>query len=120
MTTYFPNLRVKPAILSSLAALVFSLSAQAGIYTYSQNDSSNPLQILPGGINPAPEMAVSGIPRIITSTELILTFNDGTSDGLETAAAAFKGCSIWAPVSAPLMSAFPAGTPRSGQPERDL
>lgn len=66
----------KLAVLSSLLAALFSLSAQAGLYTFNFTDSG---PIPQGGTVFSAEQTISGIEHVISSVELILTFNDKAS-----------------------------------------
>lgn len=73
------------AVLSSLLAALLSLSAEAGLYTFSFNDSG---PIPQGGTVYSVEQTISGIEHVISSVELILTFNDkvsltGDSSGIQ-------------------------------------
>jgi hypothetical protein len=68
---------MKIAAISSVLAVVFSLSAQAGLYTYNYNDSG---PIPQGGTTLPFEHAISGIPSYdysISGIELVLTFSSG-------------------------------------------
>jgi hypothetical protein len=76
MNALFINNRMKPAVLSSLLAAMFSLSAHAALYTFNYTDSG---PIPRGGPVFSAEHAITGIEPSITSLELILTFNDSTS-----------------------------------------
>ena len=64
------------AAISSVLALVFSLSAQGGLYTYNYSDSG---PIPQGGTTLSFEHTISGIEPAITSIELILTFSSDLS-----------------------------------------
>jgi hypothetical protein len=60
--------------ISSVLALVFSLSAQAALSTFPFSDSGPVPQ---GGTTLSFEHPISGIHEVITSVELVLTFNNG-------------------------------------------
>jgi hypothetical protein len=64
---------MRVAAISSVLALVFSLSAQGGLYTYNYSDSG---PIPQGGTTLSFEHTIGGIEPIITSIELILTFQN--------------------------------------------
>jgi hypothetical protein len=70
------NKHTKLAALSSLLAALLGLSAHAGVYPFPFTDSG---PIPQGGTVFSVERTISGIEHVITSVELILTFNDKTS-----------------------------------------
>jgi hypothetical protein len=67
---------MRVAAISSVLAVVFRLSAQAGIYTYPYSDSG---PIPQGGTTLSFEHSINPplIPDSISSVELVLTFNNG-------------------------------------------
>jgi hypothetical protein len=76
---------LKPAVLASLLALMLGPSARAGLYQFYYNDSSTVPQ---QGSVVSFEHILSGIAPVISSVEIILTFNDnaslsGTSSGIQ-------------------------------------
>jgi hypothetical protein len=76
MNALFINHRMKLAVLSSLLAAMFSLSAHAALYTFNYTDSG----VIPqNGYTFSVEHAITGIAPSISSLELILTFNDSAS-----------------------------------------
>jgi hypothetical protein len=85
MNASFMHKHAKLAVLSSLLAALFSLSAQAGLYQYSFNDSG---PIPQGGTVFSVEHTIGGMEHVISSVELILAFNDrvsltGDSSGIQ-------------------------------------
>jgi hypothetical protein len=82
MNISFMKQRAKLAVLSGLMSTMLDLSAHASLYAYNYTPAS-PLPIPQGGsvLTPAPEIIVSGISASITSVQIILTFNDGSSLG---------------------------------------
>ena len=82
------NKHTKLAVLSSLLAGLFSLSAQAALYGPFTISYTPPAAIPQGGSVFSAEQPVTGIEHYISSIELILTFNDkasllGTSSGIQ-------------------------------------
>ena len=67
---------MRTVALTSVLAVLFSLSAQAGYYPNTFNDSG---PIPQGGAVFSVEQTISGIPSVITGLEFILKFNDSTS-----------------------------------------
>ena len=76
MNALFINNRMKLAVLSSLLAAMFSLSAHAALYTFNYTDSG---AIPQSGTTFSAAHTPSGMPSSITSVEMILTFNDSAS-----------------------------------------
>ena len=77
MNASFMNKHTKLAVLSSLLAALFSLSAQAALYTFNFSDSG---AIPQGGTTFSVEHPITtGFDYSISKVELILTFNDKTS-----------------------------------------
>jgi hypothetical protein len=77
MNASFMNNHTKLTVLSSLLAALLSLSAQAGVYQYSPSGSG---PIPQGGTAFSTEFTIpASIEHVITSVELILTFNDNAS-----------------------------------------
>ena len=77
MNASFMNNHTKLTVLSSLLAALLSLSAQAGVYQYSPSGSG---PIPQGGTVFSTEFTIpASIEHVITSVELILTFNDNAS-----------------------------------------
>jgi hypothetical protein len=110
MTPLFINNRMKLAVLSSLLAALFSLSAHAALYTFNYADSG---AIPKGGTVFSAPQPISGLPSSITSVEMILTFNDstslsGNSTGIEGHLILGNG------TGSPFVDFFPTGTPISG------
>lgn len=102
---------MRVAAISSLLAVVFSLSARAGVYTYNFSDSG---PIPQGGTTFSVEHIISGIDYIITSVELILRFNDnasllGNNSGIQGHLILGTG------VSSPYINFYPVATSSSGQ-----
>jgi hypothetical protein len=62
--------------MTSLLAVMFSLSAHATLYQFNYPDSG---AIPQSGTTFSTEQTVSGLPDYVTSVELILTFNDSSS-----------------------------------------
>lgn len=120
MTASFINDRVKLAVLSSLLAAMFSLSAHAGLYPYSINYSSSPPPIPQGGLSltPAPQITVSGLPSVISSVEIILTFNDNSSLTGNSSSGIQGLLDLGTLTTSPSVSFSPTGTPVSGSQER--
>jgi len=79
------NERMRLAAISSLSAVLFSLSAHAALYTFNYTDSG----VIPqGGTTFSAAHLVSVADTSITSFEIILTFNDissllGNSGGIQ-------------------------------------
>ena len=68
---------MKLAVLSGLLTAMFNLSAHAALYPFNYSDSG---AIPQGGTTFSAEQTVSTLPDyVITSIELILTFNDSSS-----------------------------------------
>jgi hypothetical protein len=76
MKASFIYKHTKLAVLSSLLAALLGLSARAGVYPFPFTDSG---PIPQGGTVFSVEQTIGGIEHVITSVELILTFNDTTS-----------------------------------------
>jgi hypothetical protein len=77
MSATFMNNHTKLTVLSSLLAALFNLSAQAGIYQYSPSGSG---PIPQGGTVFSTEFTIpASIEHVITSVEIVLTFNDNAS-----------------------------------------
>jgi hypothetical protein len=77
MNASFMNNHTKLTVLSSLLAALLSLSAQAGVYQY-RPPGSGPIP--QGGTAFSTEFTIpASIEHVITSVELILTFNDNAS-----------------------------------------
>ncbi len=94
------------AALSSLLAVVFTLSAQAGLFTYPYSDSG---PIPQGGTSLSFEHTITGIPQIINSVELILTFNNGYDLGGN-----INGALILNPNGSPTFVSFTPTITRAG------
>jgi hypothetical protein len=77
MDASFMNKHTKLAVLSSLLATLFSLSAQAGFYSYTPSGSGPIPQ--DGSVFSAEFPIPTTIDHVITSVEFILTFNDSAS-----------------------------------------
>jgi hypothetical protein len=109
MNASFMNKHTKLAVLSSLVAALFSLSAQAGIiYNYT------PGPIPQGGTVFSGEATVSGFGSSISSIELILTFNDNTS--LLGNSSGIQGhLNLGTDLSSPFVNFYPVATSSSGQ-----
>jgi hypothetical protein len=76
MNASFMNKHTKLALLASLLAGMFSLSAQAAVYPNTFGDSG----VIPqDGSVFSVEHTIGGIAPTVTSLELILTFNDSSS-----------------------------------------
>jgi hypothetical protein len=107
----------KPAVLSGLLAAMFTLSAHAALYSYTDNTA--PGVVPQDGTTFSSQQVVSGIPSIIASpgVEIILTFNDnasltGNSSGIQGLLDLGTG------TSSPFVSFEPTGTPVAGSQER--
>jgi hypothetical protein len=105
----------KPAVLSGLLAVMFTLSAHAALYSYTDNTA--PGVVPQNGTTFSSQQVVSGIASSITSVEIILTFNDnasltGTSSGIQGL------LDLGTSTSSPFVSFEPTGTPVTGSQER--
>ena len=81
------NRGMRAAAISSILAVLFSLSAHASLYTYPNNFSDSGA-IPQGGTTFSVEHTISGIRSPITSVEFVLTLNDnvnltGNSSGIQ-------------------------------------
>ena len=111
MTPLLINNRMKLAVLSSLLAALFSLSAHAGLYTYNYSDNG-PIPQDGTVFSAAP--TITGIMPSITSLELILTFNDpnsllGNNTGIQ------GHLILGTDTSSPFINFYPVATSSSGQ-----
>jgi hypothetical protein len=115
MNASFMSKHTKLAILSSLSAALFSLSAQAGIYGYTWNGSVPYPQIPQGGTTLSFQHTFAGIDYIITSVELILTFNDNASLTGPLISGIQGHLILGTDVSSPYVNFYPVATSSSGQ-----
>jgi len=101
----------KLAVLSSLLAALFSLSARAAVFTYPFTDSG---QIPQGGTVFSVAHTISGIGEVIQSVELILTFNDSASLTGNSSSGIQGLLTLGITGSSPFVSFSPTATSSSG------
>ena len=110
MNASFMNKHTKLAVLSSLLAALLSLSARAGLYTYTYDDSG---AIPQTGVAFSTEHAITGIPSSISSVELVLTFYNNLS--LSGNSSGIQGLLTLGTLSdSPYVSFYPTATSTSG------
>ncbi|MGO8927546.1 MAG: hypothetical protein ACLQU3_11720 [Limisphaerales bacterium] len=102
----------KLALLSGLLAALFSLSARAGLYQYTFSDSG---PIPQGGTVFSVEQTISGIQHVVSSVELILTFNDSASLTGSSSSGIQGLLNLGTATSSPFVSFSPTATSSSGQ-----
>jgi len=94
------------AAISSVLAVGFSLSAQAGLFTYNYSDSG---PIPQGGTSLSFEHSITGIPTVINNIELVLTFQNGYDLGGN-----INGALILNPNGSPTYASFTPTITRAG------
>ena len=102
----------KLAVLSTLLAALFSFSVQAGLYQYTFDDSG---PIPQGGTVFSVEQTISGIEHVISSVELILTFNDSASLSGSSSSGIQGLLNLGTATGSPFVSFSPTATSSSGQ-----
>jgi hypothetical protein len=107
----------RPAVLSGLLAVMFTLSAHAALYSYTDNTA--PGVVPQNGTTFSSQQIVSGIASSISSpgVEIILTFNDNAS--LTGNSSGIQGLlDLGTSTASPYVSFEPTGTPVAGSQER--
>jgi hypothetical protein len=102
----------KLAVRSSLLAALFSFSAHGGLYTFNFNDSG---PIPQGGAVLSVPQTISGIEHVISSIELILTFNDNASLTGNSSSGIQGLLNLGTATGSPFVSFSPTATSASGQ-----
>lgn len=103
---------MRVAAISSVLALVFSLSAQGGLYTYNYSDSGPIPQF---STSFSAEHSLTGIPSSITSIELILTFSSGYDLGGH-----ILGTLILDPSGSDIYTSFTPSVTRAGTGSQEI
>lgn len=112
MNASFVKSRMGIAVLSSLLAATFSLSAHATLYPEGPFNNSGPIP-LGATTTFSAEQTISGIATSISSIELVLTFNDsvdltGNSSGIQ------GSLNLGTGTGSPYISFYPTATSSSG------